>query len=93
MRLRCGYAAANVFYANAAAANVFYANAYAVQKLNSLAVAAFFWRWRDGDGEGDDRVSGTHADRYDDISHHGIGGNADRDTADLSRVLINAQIA
>jgi|SRR5262249_27417678 len=38
-------------------------------------------------GAGDDRVSGTDADRHDDISHNGsseFGGNADSaDTADL----------
>ena len=38
-------------------------------------------------GGGDDRVSGTDADRHDDISHNGsseFGGNADSaDTADL----------
>jgi hypothetical protein len=40
-------------------------------------------------GGGDDRVSGTDADRHDDISHSGssgFGGNADSaETADLGR--------
>jgi hypothetical protein len=45
-----------------------------------------------------DRVSGTDADRHEDISHNGnsgFGGNADSaETADLGRAeLINAQIA
>jgi hypothetical protein len=48
-------------------------------------------------GGGDDRVSGTDAERDDDIYHNGtsgFGGNAARgEMADLSRVLINAQIA
>jgi hypothetical protein len=48
-------------------------------------------------GGGDGRVSGTHADRHDDISHNGsswFGDNTDSaETADLDRVLINAQIA
>ena len=48
-------------------------------------------------GGGDDRVSGTDAERHDDIYHNGSSGfccNADRaEMADLSRVLINAQIA
>jgi len=43
---------------------------------------------------GDDRVSGTDADRHDDISHNSsswFGGNTDStETADLARVLINA---
>jgi hypothetical protein len=46
---------------------------------------------------GDDRVSGTDAERDDDIYHNGtsgFGGNAARgEMADLSRVLINAQVA
>jgi hypothetical protein len=46
---------------------------------------------------GDDRVSGTDAERDDDIYHNGtsgFGGNADRsEMADLGHVLINAQIA
>jgi hypothetical protein len=46
---------------------------------------------------GDDRVSGTDAERDDDIYHNGtsgFGGNAARgEMADLSRVLINAQIS
>jgi len=45
----------------------------------------------------DDRVSGTDADRHDDIYHNGsswFGGNTDSaETANLARVLINAQIA
>jgi Crp-like helix-turn-helix domain len=48
-------------------------------------------------GGGDDRVSGTDAERDDDIYHNGtsgFGGNAARgEMADLSRVLINAQIS
>jgi hypothetical protein len=43
----------------------------------------------------DDRVSGTDADRHDDISRNGssgFGGIADS-AERLSRVLINAQIA
>jgi len=43
-----------------------------------------------------DRVSGTDADRHEDISHNGnsgFGDDADSAAADLSRVLINAQIA
>jgi hypothetical protein len=44
-----------------------------------------------------DRVSGTDADRHEDISHNGssgFGDNADgAETADPGRVLINAQIA
>jgi hypothetical protein len=43
-------------------------------------------------GGGDDRVSGTDADRHDDIYHNGnsgFGGNADRcEMADLGRALI-----
>jgi hypothetical protein len=46
---------------------------------------------------GDDRVSGTDAERHDDIYHNGsseFGGSADRaEMADLGRALINAQIA
>ena len=42
-----------------------------------------------------DRVSGTDADRHEDISHNGssgFGGNTDSaETADLGRVLIDAQ--
>jgi len=45
----------------------------------------------------DDRVSGTDADRHDAISRNGsswFGGNTDSaETADLARVLINAQIS
>src|SRR5215475_4517596 len=43
-----------------------------------------------------DRVSGTDADRHEDISHNGssgFGDNADSATADLSPCPINAQIA
>jgi hypothetical protein len=39
----------------------------------------FFWGWRDCNEEGDDRISGTYADRHDDISRNGsseFGGNA-----------------
>jgi hypothetical protein len=42
-------------------------------------------------GGGDGRVSGTHADRHDDISHNGsswFGDNADSaETADLDAVM------
>jgi len=45
----------------------------------------------------DDRVSGTDADRHDDIYHNGSswfgGGTDSAETADLARVLINAQSA
>jgi len=45
----------------------------------------------------DDRVSGTDADRHDDISRNGSFGFGDdagsAETADLARVCINAQIA
>jgi hypothetical protein len=44
-----------------------------------------------------DRVSGTDADRHEDISHNGNSGFGDdadsAETADLGRALINAQIA
>src|SRR5262245_32005521 len=43
-----------------------------------------------------DRVSGTDADRHNDISRNGssgFGDNADSATADLSPSLINARIA
>jgi hypothetical protein len=44
-----------------------------------------------------DRVSGTDADRHEDISHNGssgFGDNADSaEMADLGRVLIDARIA
>jgi hypothetical protein len=46
---------------------------------------------------GDDRVSGSDADRHDDISRNGSSGfcgNADSaETADLGRVFFNAQLA
>ena len=49
----------------------------------------FLWRWRDGSGGVDARVSGTDADRHDDIYHNGssgFGGNAARaEMADLGR--------
>jgi hypothetical protein len=53
--------------------------AYGSKKLNLLAVAVFFWGWRDCKEEGDDRVSHADADRHDDVSRNGsseFGGNA-----------------
>jgi hypothetical protein len=48
--------------------------------LNLLAVAMFFWGWRDCNEEGDDRISGTYADGDDDVSRIGsseFDGNTD----------------
>jgi hypothetical protein len=67
-----------------------------VSKMLTIAVF-FFSHWATAAEKGDDRVSDTHADSHENISHSGssgFGGNADSaETADLRPCPLNARIA
>jgi len=63
-----------------------------------LTIAVFFFsHWATAAEKGDDRLSDTHADPHENISHNGssgFGGNADSaETADLRPCPPNARIA